>query len=180
MRTIILSILIMLSGNIIYGQNKSIYDYSAKTITGDDFDFSSLKGKKILIVNTASKCGYTPQYEELQELYNKYGGDNFEIIGFPANDFLKQEPGSDKEIEEFCKLNYGVSFPMMSKIHVKGDQMHPIYKWLTSKKLNGYENSKVKWNFQKYFINEKGELIAVFPSSTKPLDIKIVELINAK
>lgn len=180
MKTIILSILIMLSGNIILGQNKSIYDYTAKTITGDDFDFSSLKGKKILIVNTASKCGYTPQYEDLQELHEKYGSDNFVIIGFPANDFMKQEPGSDKEIEEFCKLNYGVSFQMMSKIHVKGDQMHPVYKWLTDKKLNGYENSKVKWNFQKYFINEKGELVAVFPSSTKPLDSKIIELITNK
>ncbi len=157
---------------------QNFYDFKVKTLDGQDFDFSQLKGKKVMIVNTASKCGFTPQYEQLEKIYKEYGGDNFVIIGFPANNFMHQEPGSNKEIHEFCTLNYGVTFPMMSKISVKGSDMHPLYKWLTSKSLNGVMDSKVKWNFQKYLINEKGELEKVFYSKVKPDDPAIVDWIT--
>jgi len=177
MKKIIISILgiliISLSVNA-----QSFYDLKATDINGDEFDFSNLKGKKVLIVNTASKCGYTPQYEGLQQLFEQYGGENFIIIGFPANNFMKQEPGSNEEIKSFCTKDYGVSFPMMAKISVKGDDMHPVYQWLTKKKNNGYSNSKVKWNFQKYFIDEEGNLVAVFPPKTKPMDSQIIDLIK--
>lgn len=155
-----------------------LYSYVVKDIDGKDFKMSSLKGKKILIINVASKCGYTPQYEALEALYKKYGGDKFEIIGFPANNFMKQEPGTDKEIKKFCTTTYGVTFKMMSKISVKGDDMAPIYHWLTEKKLNGVKDSKVKWNFQKYLIDEKGNLVKVLASSTKPDDKEIVDWIK--
>ncbi len=147
---------------------KSFYDFTVKDINGDGFPLSQLKGKKVLVVNTASKCGLTPQYEGLQDLYEQYGGDDFEIIGFPANNFAKQEPGTNEEIAEFCSVNYGVTFPMMSKISVKGDDQHPLYKWLTTESENGLEDSKVSWNFQKYMINEQGELVGHFKPRTKP------------
>jgi len=146
----------------------TFYDFTVEDISGQEYPLSQLKGKKVLVVNTASKCGYTPQYEGLQELYEKYGDDDFVIVGFPANNFLKQEPGSNEEIAEFCTLNYGVTFPMMSKISVKGDDKHPLYKWLTSESENGVEDSKVTWNFQKYMINEEGQLVGHFSPKTKP------------
>ncbi len=135
----------------------SFYDFTVKDINGHDFNFSQLKGKKVMVVNTASKCGFTPQYANLESLYEKYKDDNFIIIGFPANNFNHQEPGTNNEIKEFCTKNYGVTFPMMSKISVKGDDMSPVYKWLTSKKENGKMDSEVKWNFQKYLIDENGQ-----------------------
>jgi glutathione peroxidase len=147
---------------------KSFHDFTVKDINGNDFPLSSLKGKKVLVVNTASKCGLTPQYEGLQDLYEKYGGDGFEIIGFPANNFAKQEPGTNEEIAEFCSVNYGVTFPMMSKISVKGDDQHPLYKWLTTESENGVEDSSVSWNFQKYMINEEGQLVGHFSPRIKP------------
>ncbi len=156
----------------------TIYQFKVVDIYGEEFDFSSLKGKKIMIVNTASKCGFTPQYEGLEALYKKYKDHNFVIIGFPANDFLKQEPGNDAEIASFCKKNYGVSFPMMGKISVKGKEIHPIYSFLTSKEKNGVLDSKVKWNFQKYLINADGTLHQVFYSSTLPNDAAIVSWIE--
>lgn len=146
----------------------SFYDLKAKTIAGTDFNFSDLKGKKVLIVNTASKCGFTPQYEGLEQLFQKYKDKNFVIIGFPANNFAHQEPGANAEIKEFCTKNYGVTFQMMEKISVKGDDMSPVYKWLTKKDLNGKESSTVKWNFQKYLIDEKGNLVDVLYSTDKP------------
>lgn len=136
---------------------------------------NQLQGKKVMIVNTASKCGFTPQYEELESLYKEYGGDKFVIIGFPANNFLSQEPGSNAEIKEFCSSKYGVTFPMMAKISVKGSDMHPLYKWLTDKKLNGAMDSDVKWNFQKYLIDEKGRLVAVIPPKESPQSEKILK-----
>ena len=169
--------LFFLSSIAIVAQN-NIYQFKAKTIDGDTFDFASLKGKKVMIVNTASKCGLTPQYKELQALYEQYKDKGFIIIGFPANDFLKQEPGSDLEIKEFCSLNYGVTFPMMAKISVKGDDMSPIYQWLTKKELNGKEESQVKWNFQKYLINEEGQLERVIDPKVKPNDPQIIQWIN--
>jgi glutathione peroxidase len=156
----------------------SFYDLKARTIDGKDFSFADLKGKKVMIVNTASECGLTPQYEDLEKLYKEYKDQNFTIIGFPANDFGKQEPGSNEQISEFCKKNYGVSFQMMEKITVKGENMDPVYKWLTSKEKNGKEDSDVKWNFQKYLIDEKGNLVEVISPRVKPTDEKIISFIK--
>lgn len=153
---------------------KSFYDFTVKTIDGDDFQLSSLKGKKVLVVNTASKCGFTPQYAELEKLYKEYGGDKFIIIGFPANNFLGQEPGSNEEIKNFCQLNYGVTFPMMAKISVKGKDQHPLYKWLTTKALNGVMDAEVKWNFQKFLIDENGQLVDVAWPKESPYSEKII------
>lgn len=158
----------------------SIYQYSVQDIDGNDFEMSELEGKKVLIVNTASKCGFTPQYEQLEEIYQKYKDDNFTIIGFPANNFMSQEPGSNEDIKEFCSLNYGVTFPMMSKISVKGDDMHPLYQYLTQKDQNGVLDNEVKWNFQKYLINEDGTLAHVFYSKTLPNDEEIIRWIEAE
>ena len=164
---------------IINAQNTQLfYSLKAKTIDQQDFDFSSLKGKKVLIVNTASKCGFTPQYNQLQQLHEKYGKGNFVILGFPANNFAKQEPGNEEQIKEFCRVNYGVTFQMMSKVSVKGNDQNEVYKWLTQKALNGNLDSKVKWNFQKYLIDENGNLIEVLSSKVDPLDDKIVEWIK--
>jgi glutathione peroxidase len=157
---------------------QSIYEFKVEDLSGNTFDFASLKGKKILIVNTASKCGYTPQYEQLEAVYNKYKNKNLVIIGFPANNFMWQEPGTNAEIATFCKSKYGVTFPMMAKISVKGKDMHPIYQFLTQKKLNGVLDSKVEWNFQKYLINEKGQLEQVYMSGVKPNDEKIINWIE--
>jgi glutathione peroxidase len=156
----------------------SIYQFKVKDINGKTFDFATLKGKKIMIVNTASKCGLTPQYEQLEALYTKYKAKNFVIVGFPANDFMSQEPGSDQEIAQFCQLNYGVSFPMMSKISVKGKDMHPIYHFLTEKTKNGLEDSKVEWNFQKYLIDENGHLAKVISPRVLPDDPSIIAWIE--
>lgn len=145
----------------------SIYDFSVTSLDGQTIHFAKYRGKKILIVNTASKCGNTPQYAGLEKLYKKYKG-KLVIVGFPANNFGAQEPGSNKEIAAFCQKNYSVSFPMAAKISVKGDDMAPIYQWLTQKKYNGYEDSEIKWNFQKYLINEKGQLVAVFDPKVQP------------
>jgi len=146
MRTYLSVILVVMS---LSGFSQGFYDFVVKDIDGNDFAFSQLKGKKVMIVNTASKCGFTPQYEDLEKLYKEFGGDDFVIIGFPANNFLHQEPGTNDEIKSFCSLNYGVTFPMMSKISVKGKDMHPVYQWLTQKDKNGFKDSKVGWNFQK-------------------------------
>jgi glutathione peroxidase len=154
---------------------QSIHTFKVQDIEGKEFDFASLKGKKIMVVNTASKCGLTPQYKDLQALYVEYKDKGLVIIGFPANDFMKQEPGTNEEIVSFCQKNYGVTFPMMSKITVKGKEMHPIYQFLTQKAKNGLEDSEVEWNFQKYLLNEKGELEKVISPRTNPNDKEILE-----
>jgi glutathione peroxidase len=159
-------------------EQQTIYQFKVQDIDGKTFDFATLKGKKIMIVNTASKCGLTPQYEQLEALYDKYKNKNFVIVGFPANDFMSQEPGSDKEIAQFCQLNYGVSFPMMSKISVKGKDMHPVYHFLTEKAKNGLEDNKVEWNFQKYLIDENGHLVRVVSPRILPNDQSIVAWIE--
>lgn len=146
---------------------ETIYDFKVTALDGSIIDFSAFKGKKILIVNTASKCGFTPQYEALEKIYEQYKG-KLVIIGFPANNFLFQEPGSNEKIAGFCQRNYGLTFPIAAKISVKGRNMAPIYQWLTRKKYNGLQDSKVKWNFQKYLINEKGQLTDIFSPSTPP------------
>jgi len=160
----------------------SLYDQNIKveTLTGEQFDLSSLKGKKVIIVNTASKCGLTPQYEQLETLYKKYKDQGLVIIGFPANNFAEQEPGSNKDIAQFCQANYGVTFPMMSKISVKGKDIAPLYQFLTQKSKNGVKDAEVEWNFQKFLINEKGEFIRDISPKTSPLDDSIVSWVNQK
>ncbi|WP_417873631.1 glutathione peroxidase [Xanthomarina gelatinilytica] len=152
----------------------SLYDISINSLTGEPIDLSSFKGKKILIVNTASECGFTGQYEGLQELYSTYK-DKLVVIGVPCNQFGGQEPGTASEIQSFCKQNYGVTFLMTEKVDVKGENQHPLYKWLTSKELNGVSSSSVKWNFQKYLIDEKGNLIDYYYSITSPTSTKITK-----
>ena len=158
--------------------DNSIHQFKVADIYGNIFDFSQLKGKKVMIVNTASKCGLTYQYEALQKLYSQYKDLNFVIVGFPSNDFLWQEPGSNEEIIEFCEQNYGVTFPMMSKITVKGTKKHPIYQFLTQKSKNNYKDSKVTWNFQKYLINKEGRIEKIISPRTRPDSEEIVSWIT--
>jgi len=160
-------------------QTGSFYDFKVKTLEGDDFDLSSLKGKKVMVVNVASKCGFTPQYKDLEEMNKKYEGE-LVIIGFPANNFMNQEPGSASEIRQFCSQNYGVTFPLMEKISVKGKDMHPLYQWLTEKEKNGVMDSEVKWNFQKYLIDENGKLVDVMYSKEKPESEKSASWLSSR
>lgn len=155
------------------GQIKSIYDFKVESLTGGTIDFADFKGKKILIVNTASKCGFTPQYEGLEKLYETYK-DKLVIVGFPANNFFRQEPGSNQTIDEFCKQNYGVTFPMAAKISVKGNNIAPIYNWLCHKSENGVMDAKISWNFNKFLIDENGHLLAHFKSKVKPMSDEII------
>lgn len=159
---------------------ETIYQFKVQDLAGDEFDFATLKGKRIIIVNTASECGLTPQYEQLQAVYNQYKDQNLVIVGFPANNFGSQEPGSNAQIASFCQKNYGVTFPMMAKISVKGNDMHPVYQFLTQKAKNGLEDSSVQWNFQKYLINSNGELEKVIAPSTLPTDSEIINWIEGK
>ena len=158
--------------------DQTIYQFEVEDITGKAFPLSNLQGKKVMIVNTASKCGLTPQYKELEALYQQYKDKDFVIIGFPANNFLKQEPGTNEEIATFCQVNYGVSFPMMSKISVKGKDMHPLYQFLTQKSKNGVMDSKVSWNFQKYLIGKDGHLEKVIDPKILPNDPEVIQWIN--
>ena len=158
--------------------DNSIHQFKVADIYGNIFDFSQLKGKKVMIVNTASKCGLTYQYEALQKLYSQYKDLNFVIVGFPSNDFLWQEPGSNDEIIDFCEQNYGVTFPMMSKITVKGTKIHPIYQFLTQKSKNNYRDSRVTWNFQKYLINKEGRIEKIISPRTRPDSEEIVSWIT--
>ncbi|MFD1294421.1 glutathione peroxidase [Lutibacter holmesii] len=152
----------------------SLYNISINSITGESINFEDFKGKKILIVNTASECGFTGQYEDLEKLYKTYK-DKLVVIGVPCNQFGGQEPGTLAEIQSFCEVNYGVTFLLTEKVDVKGDNQHPLYQWLTTKEMNGVKNSSVKWNFQKYLLNENGELIDYFYSITKPMSSKITK-----
>ncbi|WP_343706537.1 glutathione peroxidase [Flavobacterium sp.] len=158
---------------------ETIYQFKVEDLSGDTFDFASLKGKKIMIVNTASKCGLTPQYKDLEAVYKEYKDKGFVIVGFPANNFASQEPGTNKEIETFCQQNYGVSFPMMSKVSVKGSDMCDVYKFLTEKSRNGLQDSEVEWNFQKYLINEKGELVKVIKPKTLVTEPEVINWIKS-
>lgn len=158
---------------------KSIYEFKVETISGDTLDLATLKGKKVLIVNTASKCGLTPQFEQLEALYQQYKDQNFVIIGFPSNDFMGQDPGTNEEIAEFCQLNYGVSFPMMAKVVVKGKDKHPLYQYLTEKAHNQIDDFDIEWNFQKFLINENGTIDKVVSPRTLPNTPEIVDWIKA-
>jgi glutathione peroxidase len=170
LRTALLSLILVAS--------IGLYDFKVPGLDGNTIDLSKYKGKKILIVNTASKCGYTPQYKDLEALYEKYK-DKLVIVGFPANNFGQQEPGTSSEIKEFCTKNYGVTFPMADKVDVVGDNIHPLFKYLTdeAKKL-GVADPVIKWNFTKFLVDENGKLIAVFASNVKPMDDQITKYLN--
>lgn len=158
-------------------ESKNLYQIPINNLEGEPIDLSTFKGKKILIVNTASECGFTVQYEALQELYNTYKK-QLVIIGVPCNQFGGQEPGTAKDIQSFCKINYGVTFLMTEKVDAKGGKQHPLYTWLTQKEQNGMKSSSVKWNFQKYLIDEDGQLIDYFYSMTKPDSSKITKYLK--
>lgn len=156
---------------------ESLYDVTINSLQGRPIDLSEFQGRKVLFVNVASKCGFTPQYRELQQLHDSYN-DRLVVIGVPCNQFGRQEPGSSNEIEEFCEVNYGVSFLITEKIDVKGPNQHPLYEWLTTKALNGKQNSSVKWNFQKYLVDEHGEFLDYFYSITKPMNTRITSYLK--
>lgn len=159
------------------GQQKSFYDFTAKTIDGQWLDFDVFRGKKVLVVNTASQCMLTPQYKKLQELYEEYGGEDFEIVAFPCNDFGKQEPGTSEEIKDFCN-QYQVSFTLMEKISINDDDIHPVYKWLTSSDENGTLDAKVRWNFQKFMVDTTGQVVDFVGPAGSPLGNKITNWLN--
>ncbi|MDR2027203.1 MAG: glutathione peroxidase [Prevotellaceae bacterium] len=169
-----------LAYNYASAQKRNFHDFTVQTIDGKEFPLSKLKGKKVLVVNVASKCGLTPQYKQLQELYDKYGKGNFTVIGFPANNFREQEPGTNEEIKEFCTSNYGVTFPVMSKISVKGDSIAPVYKWLTTGSENGKSDAEVTWNFQKFMIDENGNWVGTVEPKTLPTDRVITDWIEKR
>ena len=156
--------------------NTSIHQFKVPSIDGKTIDFSKFKGKKILIVNTASECGYTPQYADLERLYKAHGS-KLVIVGFPANNFGGQEPGSNAEIKDFCQKNYGVSFIMAEKVSVKGSDIHPLFSFLTKKTGNGVMDAEIKWNFTKFLLDENGQLIKVFPSGVNPMSEEITKLL---
>ena len=156
---------------------QSLHDFQTKTLTGRPFDFAALKGKKVLLVNVASQCGLTKQYKDLQDLYKEFGGKNFEIVGFPANNFGGQEPGTAEEIQKFCALHFGVEFLMMNKVSVQGEDADPIFKWLTQKAQNGVADIEVTWNFQKFLIDEQGRLVKSISPERLPIDEEILNWI---
>jgi len=155
----------------------SIYQFQLNSLDGEKIDFEQFKGKKLLLVNVASECGFTPQYADLQELHSQHG-EKVIILGFPANNFGGQEPGTNLEIAQFCQKNYGVTFQMFEKISVEGEDQHPLYQWLSDKSLNGWNNQAPTWNFCKYLVNERGELIHFFGSAVKPFSEEILSAIN--
>jgi glutathione peroxidase len=163
--------------SMLFISGASVYNFKVAALDGSTIDFAKFKGKKILIVNTASECGYTPQYADLQKLSDAYKS-KLVVIGFPANNFGGQEPGSNTEIKEFCKKNYGVTFPLAEKVSVKGDDIHPLFKWLTNKSENGVMDAEIKWNFTKFLLDEKGQLVAVFPSKVNPTSEEVTKWLN--
>lgn len=177
---IVLISVIIMSQFSTSAQTKTLYDFSVETIEGEVISLSQFKGKKVMVVNTASKCGLTPQYEQLEKVYRQYKGQNFVIIGFPANNFMNQEPGSNSDILEFCQQNYGVTFPMMAKISVKGKDIHPLYQWLTQKNENGVVDAEISWNFQKFLIDEEGRVVQSISPRQKPDSEEIISWITQK
>jgi glutathione peroxidase len=173
-----IKIVVIVLISLLAGNDTSLYSFKAKTVNGKDFDFSSLKGKKVLIVNTASECGNTPQYADLEKLYEKYK-DRLVIIGFPANNFGAQEPGTNEQISEFCKTNYGITFPVMQKVSVKGEDISPLFQWLTTENNPDFTGD-IKWNFEKFLLDENGKLIHRFRSKVTPFSPEIISAIEGK
>lgn len=169
--------LILMTMTLFFAAGNSIHQFKVPSIDGETIDFSKFKGKKILVVNTASKCGYTPQYADLEKLHKTYGN-KLVVVGFPANNFGGQEPGSNAEINAFCQKNYGVSFIMAEKVSVKGSDTHPLFNFLTQKSSNGVMDAEIKWNFTKFLLDEKGKLLAVFPSRVNPMSEEITKYLN--
>lgn len=157
----------------------NFHELKANTLSGKPFDFSSLAGKKVLVVNTASECGYTPQYAQMEELYTNYKDAGFELLAFPCNQFGAQEPGNEEQIAQFCQVNYGVSFPILQKVDVKGPATHPVFNWLCKKDKNGVEEIEVSWNFQKFLIDEQGRLVKSLSPETSPLDEQLINWLEA-
>lgn len=187
MKNILLSLLFLLpltsqAGETLPQKKQTFYDFNATSIIGEDISMSHYKGKVVLVVNTASKCGFTPQYEGLQKLYEKHKDKNFTILGFPCNQFKEQEPASHTEIQTFCKTNYDISFPLFEKIDVNGDNTHPLYKFLKSEATGFMWTESIKWNFTKFLVDKEGRVIARYGSSTKPKDIEsaILKLLKMK
>ena len=160
------------------GTAKTVYDFTLKDSKGRDVKLDEFRGQVVMLVNVASKCGYTPQYEGLQKIYERYKNRGFTILGFPANNFGAQEPGTDEEIQEFCRINYGVTFPVFSKISVKGDDQHPLYKYLTGRETNPEFAGEIKWNFNKFLVGRDGRILARFDSGDKPEDAKVTQAIE--
>ena len=175
----IITLLLSCMNGYNYEDNLSFYDIKVKTIDGEDFDLSTFKGKKLLVVNVASKCGLTTQYKQLEELYKEYKNQNFEVLAFPSSDFANQEYSDSQKISSFCQKNYGVTFPIFEKVSVKGKSKHFIYQWLTEKNKNGKKNVSVLWNFQKFIIDENGQWVDYFLPTTSPKSKKIVKWINS-
>jgi len=177
MKSILLTLLFLIplstqAGETMSDKNNTFYDFNATSIIGENISMSKYKGKVILVVNTASKCGFTPQYKGLQELYENHKANNFTILGFPSNQFGKQEPGSHAEIQKFCNLNYDITFPLFEKIEVNGDNTHPLYKFLKSEATGFMWTKSIKWNFTKFLIDKKGKVITRYGSSTTPKEIE--------
>jgi glutathione peroxidase len=166
------------ASNVGKGMATSVYDFTLKNSKGKDVKLEEFRGQVVMLVNVASKCGYTPQYEGLQKIYERYKGQGFTILGFPANNFGAQEPGTNEEIQEFCRLNYGVTFPVFSKISVKGDDKHPLYKYLTERETNPDFAGEIKWNFNKFLVGRDGRILARFDSADKPEDAKVTQAIE--
>ncbi len=158
---------------------KSVYDFTLKDTDGKEVKLEQFRGQVVMLVNVASKCGYTPQYEGLQKIYERYKDRGFTILGFPANNFGAQEPGTNEEIQEFCRINYGVTFPVFAKISVKGEDKHPLYKYLTERETNPEFAGEIKWNFNKFLVGRDGRVIARFDSGDKPEDAKVTQAIEA-
>jgi glutathione peroxidase len=169
--------ILLFAATVLFLRSHSVYDFKVNGLDGAPIELTKYRGKKLLIVNTASQCGYTPQYADLENLYQKYKN-KLVIIGFPANNFGGQEPGTNGQIKEFCKKNYGVSFPMSEKVSVKGDDIDPLFRWLTTKTENGVMDAEIKWNFTKFLLDEKGKLVAVFPSKVNPMSEEITKLLD--
>lgn len=161
-------------------QASAFHALTATDIHGKVMSMADLKGKKVMVVNTASECGFTPQYKQLQELYTTYKDKGLVIVGFPSNDFGGQEPGTEQQIEEFCQVNFGVTFPMMAKVNTKGEAKSPVYQWLTEQSKNGKMDSEVKWNFQKYLIDENGNLVTMLASATDPLSDVVINWVEGR
>ena len=160
------------------GRPVSLFDIPVRTLAAEDTTLGAYRGRVLLIVNVASRCGFTPQYEELQALYERFADRGFLVLGFPANNFMNQEPGTNEEIVEFCRVNYGVTFPMFEKISVAGKDQHPLYAYLTSKETNPAHSGKITWNFNKFLIGRDGRILDRFGSRTKPLDPKLVSAVE--
>ena len=174
-----LSLFLLFFGSFALFAQKSVHDYTVKDIDGNDVSLSKYKGKVLVFVNTASNCGLTPQYKEIEAFYEKYKDKGVVVLGFPANNFMGQEPGSNKEIKQFCSTKFAVTFPMFLKISVKGSNMAPLYKYLTNKKANGSVDASVKWNFQKFLVDKNGKVVSSFSPTTTVTDEEFLKAVNA-